>query len=43
MSSFSYISCDMKFKSANGEETNLHDFVWKIIEKLANQAQKEKF
>lgn len=43
MSSFSYISCDMKFKSANEEETNLHDFVWKIIEKLANQAQKEKF
>lgn len=43
MSSFSYISCDMKFKSANGEETNLHDFIWKIIEKLANQAQEGKF
>ncbi len=42
MSSFSYISCDMKFKSAN-EETNLHDFMWRIIEKLALQAQEGKF
>ena len=43
MSSFSYISCDMKFKSANGEETNLHDFIWRIIKMLAEQAQEGKF
>ena len=42
MSSFSYIPCDMKFKSAN-EETNLHDFIWRVIEKLALQAQEGKF
>jgi len=42
MSSFSYISCDMKFKSANGE-TNLHDFTWEVIEELAKQAQEGKF
>jgi hypothetical protein len=32
----------MKFKLAN-EETNLHDFMWRIIEKLALQAQEGKF
>ena len=42
MSSFSYIPCDMKFEVAN-EETNLHDFIWRVIEKLAEQAQEGKF
>lgn len=42
MSSFSYISCGMRFKTAN-EETNLHDFIWRVIEKLAKQAQEGKF
>jgi hypothetical protein len=42
ISSFSYIPYNMKFKSAN-KETNLHDFIWRVIEKLAMQAQEGKF
>lgn len=42
MSSFSYIPYNIKFKSAN-KETNLHDFIWRVIEKLATQAQEGKF
>jgi hypothetical protein len=38
ISSFSYIPYNMKFKSAN-KETNLHDFIWRVIETLAKQAQ----
>ena len=41
-SAFCYISYDMKFES-NNKETNLHDFMWSIIEKFAQHAQKGEF
>lgn len=45
VSSFCYISYDMKLKLTNREnkETNLHDFMWGIIEKFAKQAQEGEF
>jgi len=41
ISSFSYISNNIKFKLCN-EETNLHDFIWRVIGKLALRAQENK-
>ena len=42
ISQFSYIPYDMKLKAYN-KETNLHDFLWNIIEKFAKEAQNGKF
>lgn len=38
LSQFSYIPYDFKIE-AYGKETNLHDFLWSIIEKFAKEAQ----
>lgn len=41
-SCFACISNDYKFM-AYGKETNLHDFVWNVIEKFAKEAQDGKY
>ena len=42
ISMFSYIPYDTKLESYS-KETNLHNFMWHIIEKFAKEAQNGKF
>ena len=42
LSQFSYIPYNLKMM-AYGEETNMHDFVWNLVEKFAKEAQDGNF
>lgn len=41
-SAFTYIPYDLKF-TAYGKETNLHDFIWRCIEKFAGKAKRGEY
>ena len=42
LSQFSYIPYNIKMM-AYGKETNIHDFLWNVIENFAKEAQNGKF
>ena len=42
LSQFSYIPYDFKMM-AYGKETNIHDFLWNMIENFAKEAQNGRF